>query len=396
MDSLPVLHERYSALLLSYGMDCIFPESLSQCLSVMPDHHDDLPFGNGPSSRLCLPFPSLRLMPAMLPVFTAAATAQDGANTGATGGLEAFVFAAVLLLAAVLLAAMCVRRRRVTADTHGLQSHRIDALQKQLIEREKLASLGQLTAGIAHEIKNPLNFVTNFSDLSVELLEELRHAGNEEEREEILAALRQNLAKISEHGHRADEIVRSMMLHARGGSTTRESADLNRLISESTHLAYHAMRAQQDGFNCAIDLELDEGLVHPPIVRQDIGRVLLNILQNAMQSVHARARAGEKGFAPRVAVSSDGAGGAVRVRIRDNGTGIPAEIREHIFEPFFTTKEADRGTGLGLSIAHEIIVDQHGGRITVEDVPGGGAAFVIELPLQADASLAGATGGGNP
>lgn len=314
-----------------------------------------------------------------------------GGLTDSTAGTMLVVLVVALLLFAAVSWAVIHRRRRERADQEGLQSHRIDALQKQLIEREKLASLGQLTAGIAHEIKNPLNFITNFSDLSVELLEELRRAERAEEREDILASLRQNLAKISEHGHRADEIVRSMMLHARGGSTARESADLNRLISESTHLAYHAMRAQQDGFNCTIDLELDERLPRTDIVRQDIGRVLLNILQNAMQSVHMRVHSGGKDYEPRIAVRSEAAGALARVRIRDNGTGIPPAIRARIFEPFFTTKEADRGTGLGLSIARDIVADQHGGRISVEEVDGGGAEFVIELPVHADAPAPQAT-----
>ncbi|MBR9975839.1 MAG: two-component sensor histidine kinase [Bacteroidetes bacterium] len=323
-----------------------------------------------------------------MPAFasTATAAAQSGGNNGSSGGIGGlllFAVASALLLLAIIGCAVMCRRRRAQSDQEGLLSHRVDALQQQLIEREKLASLGQLTAGIAHEIKNPLNFVTNFSDLSIELIEELRGTTSEGEREDILAALAQNLEKISEHGHRADEIVRSMMLHARGGNTARERADLNRLISESAHLAYHAMRAQQDGFNCTIDLELDEQLPQPAIVRQDIGRVLLNILQNAMQAVHARTRAGEPGYEPRVAVTSEHAGDRVRVRIRDNGPGIPESIRAQIFEPFFTTKGVDKGTGLGLAIARDIITAEHEGSIHFEDAAEGGTEFVIELPVRA-------------
>jgi signal transduction histidine kinase len=332
-----------------------------------------------PSSVGVIPVLCYAMM--MLPALPAAAAAQTGDAPDSTAALIVIVLLALLLT--VCFAAWILLRRRSFAlsEQLGLQSHRIDALQQKLIEREKLASLGQLTAGIAHEIKNPLNFVTNFSDLSRELIEELQSASSEEERDEILASLRQNLLKISEHGHRADDIVRGMMLHARGGSTSREAVDLNALISESAHLAYHAMRAQQDGFNCTIELELEQALPHPPIVRQDIGRVLLNIMQNAMQAVHQREKSGEHGYAPKLWVQSTTVEGHVEVRIRDNGPGIAPEVRERIFEPFFTTKEADKGTGLGLSIARDIVVTQHGGRIRAEDAPGGGAQFVLELPL---------------
>lgn len=317
----------------------------------------------------------------MLLTLPSAAAAQTGGAPDSAVALTVIVLLA-LLLAACLAAWIHLRRRCFTlSEQTGLYSHRIDALQQQLIDREKLASLGQLTAGIAHEIKNPLNFVTNFSDLSRELIEELQSASSEEERNEILASLRQNLLKISEHGHRADDIVRGMMLHARGGSTSREAVDLNALISESAHLAYHAMRAQQDGFNCTIELELEQTLPHPPIVRQDIGRVLLNIMQNAMQAVHQREKSGEHGYVPKLWVQSATVEDHVEVHIRDNGTGIAPEVRERIFEPFFTTKEADKGTGLGLSIARDIVVTQHGGRIRAEDAPGGGAQFILELPL---------------
>ncbi len=294
----------------------------------------------------------------------------------------------IVAAAAVLLSAICLwlrftgQRRRENDEERALLQKRLEAAQRQLIEREKLASLGQLTAGIAHEIKNPLNFVTNFSDLSREFLQELRSAVSEEEREEILISLQQNLAKISEHGHRADEIVRGMMLHARGGSTEHEAADLNALITESVHLAYHAMRAQQDGFNCTIELELDEKLPHPPIVRQDIARVLLNITQNAMQAVHQRKKGGDPGFAPMVWVRSSMKDDMVLISIRDNGPGIPDALKQRIYEPFFTTKAAGTGTGLGLSIAADIVTKGHGGHLRIQDAVDGGAEFVIELPLQ--------------
>jgi two-component system, NtrC family, sensor kinase len=321
----------------------------------------------------------LVLLSGLIPAFARAQPSADGGSPDR--GLIVLLLFIVLLITAIVAIGVLGWRRRDMKERIGLLSHRVDALQQQLIEREKLASLGQLTAGIAHEIKNPLNFVTNFADLSRELIEELQGAETVEDRNEILASLRQNLTKISEHGHRADDIVRGMMLHARRGNSEREVVDLNALISESAHLAYHAMRAQQDGFNCTIALELEESVPHPRIVREDIGRVLLNIMQNAMQAVHSREKSGEPGYAPLMTVHSTSMSDRVVVRIRDNGPGIPDEIRDRIFEAFFTTKGADKGTGLGLSIAHDIVVTQHGGAMRVEHPAEGGAEFVIELPV---------------
>ncbi|MFZ1728965.1 MAG: ATP-binding protein [Bacteroidota bacterium] len=318
-------------------------------------------------------------------VVTSLACAQTVQSEGNTGMFTITTFAiaaiAVILLAACIYFRGLRGRQKDSEQEVELLRQRLKAAQLQLIEREKLASLGQLTAGIAHEIKNPLNFVTNFSDLSRELLDELRLAETAEEREEICKDLKQNLAKISEHGHRADEIVRGMMLHARGGSTEHEVVDLNALISESVHLAYHAMRAQQDGFNCTIELDLDEALPHPRIVREDIARVLLNISQNAMQAVHQKQKEEKPGFVPMISVRSLVEGETVVVHVSDNGPGVPSNINEHIYEPFFTTKPAGTGTGLGLSIAHDIITNGHNGRLHVEDASGGGADFIIELPL---------------
>ncbi|MFA6233424.1 MAG: ATP-binding protein [Bacteroidota bacterium] len=317
------------------------------------------------------------------------AIAQTASSEGRSGILSVLTFTLVAL--AAVLFATCLyflfsrRRQRETLQEVEVLKLRLEATQHQLIEREKLASLGQLTAGIAHEIKNPLNFVTNFSDLSCELLEELRVAETVEEREEIRMALQQNLIKISQHGHRADEIVRGMMLHARAGSTQHEAVDLNALISESVHLAYHAMRAQQDGFNCTIELDLDESLPHPPIVREDIARVLLNISQNAMQAVHEKQKTVQSGYVPRISVRSMVEGDIVVVHVSDNGPGIPAAVKERIYEPFFTTKAAGTGTGLGLAIAQDIITKGHGGRLHVKDAPDGGADFIIELPLSRSA-----------
>ncbi len=280
---------------------------------------------------------------------------------------------------AVVLLAVCIylgkTRNQKRDSTQELEEMklRIEAMQRQLIEREKLASLGQLTAGIAHEIKNPLNFVTNFADLSRELLEELPSAATPEDREEIRSALEQNLAKISEHGHRADEIVRGMMLHARAGSSVHEHVDLNALISESVHLAYHAMRAQQDGFNCTIELDLDEAVPHPDIVREDIARVLLNVSQNAMQAVHEKQKSGNRAYVPLVSVRSCVEGDTVVVHGNHHQRCLMERTREHIYEAFFTTKAAGAGTGLGLSIAYDIIKNGHHGEMRVTETLEGGS-----------------------
>jgi two-component system NtrC family sensor kinase len=323
----------------------------------------------------------------LLPARAGAQGHAQPTGSGADLPLLLLGLAAAVLLGCWLHYLASRRSRRTSEDESQALKLRLEMTQRQLIEREKLASLGQLTAGIAHEIKNPLNFVTNFSDLSRELLGELRTASTDGEREDILAALEQNLVKISEHGHRADDIVRGMMLHARGGDTGHETVDLNALISESVQLAYHSMRAQQDGFNCTIEFELEDSLAHPSIVRQDISQVLLNILQNAMQAVHQRQKAGDSGFIPTLRVRSATVGDRVAIHVRDNGPGIPEGLRRRIFEPFFTTKSAGTGTGLGLSIAHEIVTKGHGGTIRTEDAPGGGAEFIIELPVTIPAQV---------
>lgn len=288
--------------------------------------------------------------------------------------------ALIALLGICVLLCTWLRGRKTSREAATLAGQ-LEAVQHQLREREKLASLGQLTAGIAHEIKNPLNFVTNFAELSQELIEDLRAAKTEEERGEILVDLQRNIDKISEHGYRAAEIVRGMMLQARQGTPVREAVDINALISESVHLAYHSMRAQQDGFNCSIDLELDETLPRPKIERQAIARVLLNIAQNAMQAVHEKQKSAGPGYDPRILLRSSIAEDAIIIALRDNGPGIPPRIKSRVFDPFFTTKTASEGTGLGLTIAHDIVVQEHGGRLTVHDVPNGGTEFIIQLPL---------------
>jgi len=256
----------------------------------------------------------------------------------------------------------------------------LKATQKQLVEQEKLASLGSLTAGIAHEIKNPLNFVNNFAEVNSELVDELNGAvasGNTDEVTSILKDLRGNTVQIAKHGKRADSIVRSMMQHAKGGTSEMESVDLNEFIEEYVNLAWHGMRAREHGFEAEVIRDYDESAGSLDLKPQDIGRVVLNILNNAFQSV---SKAGIT--QPIVTVSTKRASDSVEIHISDNGPGIPEDIREKIFEPFFTTKETGEGTGLGLSLSHDIVTKGHQGTMTASNRPEGGAVFTITLPIE--------------
>jgi signal transduction histidine kinase len=263
--------------------------------------------------------------------------------------------------------------------------------QRQLVQAEKMASLGQLTAGIAHEIKNPLNFVNNFAELSVDLMKELKEEfvkrkaknvndGDFAEIEEILDTLEQNAEKINHHGKRADGIVKSMMQHARGTSGQREMADINHLLDEAVNLTYHGMRANDAAFNITIEKEYDESIGKLEVVPQDLSRVFLNIINNACYAAHQKKRANLDGFSPTLSVATKNLGDKVEIRISDNGNGIPLDIREKIFNPFFTTKPTGQGTGLGLSISYDIIVQEHHGEIKVETEEGKFTEFVVRLP----------------
>jgi signal transduction histidine kinase len=257
--------------------------------------------------------------------------------------------------------------------------------QDQLVQSEKMASLGSLTAGIAHEIKNPLNFINNFAEVNQELAAELQEAIDKGEPiDDILADLRQNASVIAEHGKRADGIVRAMMQHARGGTGEREEVDINVLVNEYVGLAYHGKRAQVPDFNVTIEEDYDETVGKISIVPQDIGRVLVNILGNAFDAIHEKAQAATEGdgepYSPTVSVSTERRGGRVTIRVADNGPGVPEEIRTKIFEPFFTTKPTGSGTGVGLSLSYDIVTKGHAGALRIETSPQGGAMFVIELP----------------
>jgi GAF domain-containing protein len=261
--------------------------------------------------------------------------------------------------------------------------------QDRLVQTEKLASLGQLTAGIAHEIKNPLNFVNNFSAISVELIDELREAlagANLDTKlraqiGEIADMLQGNLDKVVQHGKRADSIVKNMLLHSRQGSGERRPADINALVEESLNLAYHGARAEKQGFNITLERSLDPTAGEVDLFPQEITRVLLNLISNGFYAATKRkAEANGGNYEPTLAAATKNLGDSVEIRIRDNGTGIPPEVKERMFSPFFTTKPAGEGTGLGLSLSYDIIVKQHGGSIEVDTQPGEFTEFRIILP----------------
>ncbi|MGC2125132.1 MAG: GAF domain-containing protein [Xanthobacteraceae bacterium] len=261
--------------------------------------------------------------------------------------------------------------------------------QDRLVQTEKLASLGQLTAGIAHEIKNPLNFVNNFSGLSVELIDELRetlNGVNADEKTlaeiaELTSTLRDNLDKIAHHGKRADSIVKNMLLHSREGSGERRPVDINALVEESLNLAYHGARAEKQSFNINLERSFDPAAGEVDLFPQEITRVLLNLIANGFYAAgKRRAQATNGDYEPTLAAATKNLGDRVEIRIRDNGTGIPPEVKDKMFNPFFTTKPAGEGTGLGLSISHDIIVKQHAGAIEVDTEPGKFTEFRIVLP----------------
>src|SRR5208282_1834188 len=261
--------------------------------------------------------------------------------------------------------------------------------QDRLIQSEKLASLGQLTAGIAHEIKNPLNFVNNFSALSRELMDELRGVlekapldeADRDEAGELIGMIDANLDKVVSHGKRADSIVKNMLLHSREGSGERTSVNINAMVEEALNLAYHGARAEKPGFNVTIVKSLDENAGTVDLYAQEMTRVLLNLISNGFYATARRSQAEtNKAYEPTITASTRDLGRSVQIAIRDNGTGIPDEVKAKMFNPFFTTKPAGEGTGLGLSLSHDIVVKQHGGTLEVSTGPGSYTQFTIVLP----------------
>ena len=304
----------------------------------------------------------------------------------------------VVLLALALLLGRHARQQQHAREALEQSLAELKTAQDQLVQREKMAFLGELTAGIAHELQNPLNFVKNFAEVSTELVDEIsdeqgdptgqNSARNTALKAEILAGLKQNLQKISQHGQRASSIIRGMLEHSRTGTGQREATDLNALVDESLRLAYQGLRTKEKGFTAHLVTDFDPELPRVAVVPQDLGRVLINLFTNAFHAVQQRQRqlpADHLGpgliYRPEVAVTTQSVTGGIEIRIRDNGTGIPEAVRAKIFQPFFTTKSVGEGTGLGLSLSHDIVTTGHGGTLRVETQEGQGAEFIIALPV---------------
>jgi signal transduction histidine kinase len=258
----------------------------------------------------------------------------------------------------------------------------LKATQQQLIQSEKMASLGELTAGIAHEIQNPLNFVNNFSEVNEELIKELKgeaDKGNLEEVKAIANDIAFNSEKINHHGKRADTIVKGMLQHSRVSSGQKEPTDINALTDEYLRLAYHGLRAKDKSFNADIKTDFDNNIGKVNVIPQDIGRVVLNLINNAFYAVDEKKKHNQNGYEPTVSVSTKRNNGKVEIKVSDNGNGIPQKVLDKIFQPFFTTKPTGQGTGLGLSLSYDI-VKAHGGELNVETKEGEGSVFLIQLP----------------
>ncbi|QMU31511.1 hypothetical protein HUW48_09945 [Adhaeribacter radiodurans] len=257
-------------------------------------------------------------------------------------------------------------------------------MQSQLIQKEKMASLGELTAGIAHEIQNPLNFVNNFSEVNQELIAEMKEElakGNLEEVKELAANLEENEQKINHHGKRADSIVKGMLQHSRSSSGEKQLTNINALTDEYLRLSYHGLRSKNKDFNAILVTDFDYSLDKVEVVPQELGRVLLNLLNNAFYSTQQKKAQLNGQFQAEVRVTTCRTNGKVEIRIRDNGTGIPESVKHKIFQPFFTTKPTGQGTGLGLSLSYDIITKGHGGELKIESREGEYSEFTILLPL---------------
>jgi len=280
------------------------------------------------------------------------------------------------------------RTAELTAQKEELELtlDELRSTQSQLIQAEKMASLGELTAGIAHEIQNPLNFVNNFSEVSKELLDEMMaelDKGNSNDAKEIASDIIQNLEKINHHGKRADAIVKGMLQHSRSSSGQKEPTDVNALADEFLRLAYHGLRAKDKSFNATLKTDLDANIGIIKVIPQDIGRVILNLLTNAFYAVNEKKKLNIAGYEPLVSIRTKRQENKVEIDVSDNGNGIPQRVIDKIFQPFFTTKPTGEGTGLGLSLSYDIIVKGHSGELRVKTREGEGTVFHIQLPINA-------------
>jgi len=267
---------------------------------------------------------------------------------------------------------------------------KLKTTQNQLVQSEKMASLGELTAGVAHEIQNPLNFVNNFSDINSKLIDELRQeliSGEIDEAISISEFIRENEKKIQHHGKRADAIVKGMLQHSRSTTGIKEPVDINVIAEEYLHLAYHGLRAKDKSFNVSMQTDFDTSIGKINAVPQEIGRVILNLINNAFYAVNERKKMNQPGYQPVVTICTksvtfpDERPENIEIRIKDNGIGIPQHIMDKIFQPFFTTKPTGQGTGLGLSLSFDIVTKGHSGELKVESTEGEGSTFIIILPV---------------
>jgi signal transduction histidine kinase len=285
-------------------------------------------------------------------------------------------------------------RTRLKEIEHGREIEKayrdLKTTQTQLVQSEKMASLGELTAGIAHEIQNPLNFVNNFSEINKELLKEMNDElaeGNVKAAMAIANTINQNEEKINHHGRRADSIVKSMLQHSRVAPGQKEPTDINALADEYLRLSYHGLRAKDKSFTAKVETSFDQNLPKITVVAQDIGRVMLNLFTNAFYSVMSKKKATKGDFQPTIFVGTSTRNGQLEIKVKDNGVGIPPDILEKIFNPFFTTKPGGEGTGLGLSLSYDIITKGHNGRIEVNTREGEFAEFIVHLPIHANQTI---------
>ncbi len=284
------------------------------------------------------------------------------------------------------------QKRKAIEETNTALTKSLDELkaaQSQLVQAEKMASLGELTAGIAHEIQNPLNFVNNFSEVSKELLDEMKvelDLGNTADAKEIADDIIKNLEKINYHGKRADAIVKGMLQHSRSSSVATEPTDINALCDEYLRLSYHGLRAKDKSFNASLNTHFDESIGNINIIPQDISRVILNLINNAFYAVNERTLSAASTptavkYEPTVSITTKKIGDKVEIRVSDNGNGISQKVQDKIFQPFFTTKPSGQGTGLGLSLSYDIITKGHSGELKVETTGTEGSTFIVSLPV---------------